>query len=682
MVQQATFNGYCGILICTNHTLYKIIGLFWHSNHNMEQNTNIKKGHPSGLYVLFATEFWERFSYYGMRAIFMLFMTKYLFFNKALASNIYGTYTGLVYLTPLIGGYVADRYWGNRKSIFVGGLLMAIGQFLLFMCASSSADSGASQIFLWAGLGFLIFGNGFFKPNISTMVGQLYEDNDQRKDGAYSIFYMGINAGAFFAPLVCGYLGENVDFKWGFLCAGIGMLVGLIVFYFTKDKHIVGPNGSQLGVGPNKAAEVKNTDDGSVLENSMNKTNNSSFSKQQISILGFGIIGVMALLYYVLKVDFWGSLIYGMTLVAPFVIITDRSLTKIEKDRLWVIILVMVFVVFFWMCFEQAGASLTFFADEQTNRKIFGWSMPASYFQSFNAGFIVLLAPIISMLWIRMGKKNPAAPYKQALGLLFLSLGFLFIAMGAKNIPPAGASIIFLTGLYFIHTIGELCLSPIGLSMVNKLTPLRFTSLMMGVWFLAIATGNKLAGKLSSLYPEQQSTEAEFDAENVTLNGKSIDWNSIGNDRNVNVNQIWKMDLVKSSKWQEGALDSLVNITSDSTSVPLVYDNAKIARIIPGAYDAEKIAKIAKYGDKEPKFIFSLGTKPNECYLLRNEMFGKNNRISLQKWNTNPKHPFILGIEISNLYDYFLVFVILSGVAAIILFFLAKKLQVMMHGVI
>ncbi len=642
---------------------------------------SLKKGHPSGLYVLFATEFWERFSYYGMRAIFMLFMTKYLFFNKALASNIYGTYTGLVYLTPLIGGYVADRYWGNRKSIFVGGILMALGQFLLFMCASSTAESSASQLFLWAGLGLLIFGNGFFKPNISTMVGQLYTDNDQRKDGAYSIFYMGINAGAFFAPLVCGYLGENVDFKWGFLCAGIGMLVGLVVFYFTKNKHIVGPTGIQLGVGPNKAAEVKNTDDGTLLENSMNK-NSGGFSIQQLSILGFGILAVMSILYFILKVDFWGSLIYGMTIVAPFVIITDKSLSKIEKDRLWVIILVMVFVVFFWMCFEQAGASLTFFADEQTNRTILGWSMPASYFQSFNAGFIVLLAPILSWFWLRLAKngKNPAAPYKQALGLLLLSLGFLFIAMGAKSIPPAGASIIFLTGLYFIHTIGELCLSPIGLSMVNKLTPLRFTSLMMGVWFLAIATGNKLAGKLSSLYPEQQTTDAEYEASNVTLNGKTVDWNTVVNNQNVNNDKVWKLDFVKSSTWKEGRLDSLVNITIDSSASALDYDKVKVARIIPSPYNAEKLAKIGKWGDKEPKFIFGLG-KTDECFLFRNEMFGKNNKIVLQQWNTNPPHPIILGFEIANLYNYFMVFVALSGIAAVILFLLAGKLQKMMHGV-
>lgn len=475
-----------------------------------------QKGHPKGLYVLFATEFWERFSYYGMRAIFFLYMTTMLFGNEQAgiseAGNVYGTYTGLVYLTPLIGGYVADRYWGNRKSIFVGGLLMALGQFIMFFSAAAahSTDKGTAITLMWTGLAFLIFGNGFFKPNISTMVGQLYPDGDSRKDAAYTIFYMGINAGAFLAPLVCGYLGEKVDFKWGFLAAGIGMLVSLVIFYLTKDKYVVGPDGKQLGVGPNKlmdAAPLGGDEETGIASEKAAKPSDGSFSTQQLVILIGGIIAAFSIIHFGFGVDLWGSLIYGMTLVAPFVIITDKSLTKIEKDKLWVIIIIMIFVIFFWMCFEQAGASLTAFAANQTDRHIFGFEMPASYFQSFNAGFIILLAPIISAIWVRLAKKgvNPAAPYKQSLGLAFLAFGYLFIALGSKSIPAAGASMIWLTGLYFLHTVGELFLSPIGLSMVNKLTPGRFTSLMMGVWFLAIATGNKLAGTMSALYPDPKS---------------------------------------------------------------------------------------------------------------------------------------------------------------------------------
>jgi proton-dependent oligopeptide transporter, POT family len=458
----------------------------------------VQKGHPKGLYVLFATEFWERFSYYGMRAIFVLFMTDKLLFDKAYAANIYGSYTGLVYLTPLIGGYVADRYWGNRKSIFVGGILMAIGQFILFGCASLPQGSGVATTLLWTGLAFLIFGNGFFKPNISTMVGQLYPEGDNtKKDSAYTIFYMGINAGAFLSPLICGYLGEKVDFKWGFFAAGVGMIVSLVIFYFTKDRYVVSHTGEQLGTHANK-----------LKDTSVSETGETGFSNTQIIILIASIVAAIAIIYFVLGVDFWGSAIYGMTLCLPFAILTDRSLNKVEKSRLSVIIIIMIFVIFFWMCFEQAGASLTFFANEQTDRHVLGWEMPASYFQSFNPIYIVILAPIFATLWGKLGKRGiePPAPMKQAMGLGFLALGFLFISFGTTGDASVKVSIIWLTGLYFLHTVGELFLSPIGLSMVNKLTPGRFTSLMMGIWFMAIATGNKLAGTMSSLYPDPKST--------------------------------------------------------------------------------------------------------------------------------------------------------------------------------
>ena len=464
----------------------------------MIEQATVKKGHPKGLYVLFATEFWERFSYYGMRAIFVLFMTDKLLFDKAYASNIYGSYTGLVYLTPLLGGYMADRYWGNRKSIFVGGTLMAAGQFLLFACASLSTGSPLGTTLLWTGLAFLIFGNGFFKPNISTMVGQLYPEGDNtKKDSAYTIFYMGINAGAFVAPLICGYLGEKVDFKWGFFSAGVGMLISLVVFFYTKDKYVISATGEQLGTQPNK-----------LKDKSVSETGKTGFSNTQVIILITSIVVAIFVLNRFLGVDFWGSAIYGMTLCLPFAILTDRSLTKIEKSRLSVIIIIMLFVIFFWMCFEQAGASLTFFAAEQTDRHVMGWEMPASYFQSFNPIFIVILAPIFAGLWGYLGQKGiePSAPMKQAMGLGFLALGFLFIAFGTTGDPAIKVSILWLSGLYFLHTVGELFLSPIGLSMVNKLTPGRFTSLMMGIWFMAIATGNKLAGTMSSLYPDPTST--------------------------------------------------------------------------------------------------------------------------------------------------------------------------------
>ncbi|MBS1773610.1 MAG: peptide MFS transporter [Bacteroidetes bacterium] len=646
-----------------------------------------QKGHPKGLYVLFATEFWERFSYYGMRAIFALYMTKMLLLDKSEASNIYGSYTGLVYLTPLIGGYVADRYWGNRKSIFVGGLLMAIGQFFMFFsaAASHSSDKAFAITMMWTGLTFLIFGNGFFKPNISTMVGQLYPDGDGRKDAAYTIFYMGINAGAFLAPLVCGYFGEEVDFKWGFFSAGVGMLISLVIFYLLKNKYVVAPDGRQLGVGPNKlmdAAALGGDEETGLSANDKKKASNSGgFSKQQLTILIGGIIAVFSILYWVLHVDVWGSLIYGMTIVGPFVIITDPSLTKIEKDRLWVIILIMIFVIFFWMCFEQAGASLTFFAAEQTNRHVFGWAMPASYFQSFNAGFIVLLAPIISAMWVWFAKKGkePVAPYKQSMGLMLLAFGYLVIAIGAKNIPEGGASIIFLTGLYFLHTIGELFLSPIGLSMVNKLTPGRFTSLMMGIWFLAVATGNKLAGAMSSLYPEEQKISATYTTKDLTIDGNAIDWNTVMNNQKVNNAIAWKLNLVKKSDKSKEP-DSLASITAVSSVAGFTYDSVKTKRIIPAPMSKKELSKLSP-GEKEPKFIYALSEDGKNTYLLTNDLKGKNNSVSMQVWDMKPARPKFLSLEIDSLYTYFMIFVGFAGAASVILFLLCARLKKMMHGV-
>lgn len=460
------------------------------------------KSHPKGLYVLFITEMWERFSYYGMRAIFSLYMIKALLFDKALASTIYGNYTGLVYLTPLIGGYVADRYWGNRKSIFWGGIMMAMGQFLLFGSAlmyeqiAANAGFSMSHLMFYGGLGLLIFGNGFFKPNISTMVGQLYPKGDNRLDAAMTIFYMGINLGAFIAPLIAGGLGDTgnpADFKWGFLAAAIGMIISIIFFEIFKEKYIVTSEGAPVGLPPVK---VKATD-GSVPK--------FNFTQAFLYLLlAFGITGA---LYYLAKLDFIASAMLGITVTAAMSIITDKTLSAIEKQRIGVIYICAVFVIFFWSAFEQAGVSLTFFAEEQTNRNIgfLDWEMPASFFQSFNALFIVIFAPVMAWLWTKLGDKKmePASPYKQAIGLFLLAVGYLVIAFGVKNLDPnVKVSMMWLVSLYWLHTIGELSLSPIGLSMVVKLSPVKFTSLLMGVWFLAMANANKFAGVLSSLYPD------------------------------------------------------------------------------------------------------------------------------------------------------------------------------------
>ena len=461
-----------------------------------------KQGHPKGLYFVFATAMSERFSYYGMRAIFTLYLIKALLMDKELASTIYGNYTGLVYLTPLIGGYVADRYLGMRRSILWGAILMILGQVFMFSSALYYQSGDISHWFMYTGLAALIFGNGFFKPNITTIVGSLYEKGDNRLDSAYTIFYMGVNVGAFIAPLLCGFLGDTgnpSDFKWGFLVAAVSMLLSLILFVGWKNKYLIGPDGKQLGIiAAHKVAAHKSEKETAPQKNP--KQNIIEFLAWAL-----GEVVLFCAFHFGLDFDIIGATIFSICIIIPAYVISDRSLTKIERERIWVIYIIAFFVIFFWAAFEQAGASLTYFAEEQTNRVILGWTMPASFFQSFNPVFIVLLGLVFSNLWIQLGKKNmdPSSPIKQAMGLFFLAIGYLVIALGVKDAAPGvKVSILWLTGLYFIHTMGELMLSPIGLSMVNKLAPLRFASLLMGVWYMSMATANKFAGILSGLYPE------------------------------------------------------------------------------------------------------------------------------------------------------------------------------------
>lgn len=419
-----------------------------------------KEGHPKGLYLLFVTEMAERFSYYGMRAVFTLYMVAALFTMES-ASEIYGYYTGLVYLTPLLGGYIADRYWGNRRSIIVGGMLMAFGQFLMFLSASfvqpaikeaegmidPTVNNQLAIICMMGGLFFLILGNGFFKPNISTMVGSLYRPDDQRKDSAFTIFYMGINVGATLGPLTCGiFEGDYLNpmrFKWAFLCACIAMLASTLIFYLLKNKYLMDYEGNAIGTRPKLQEKTER-----------------------------------------------------------------QQLTRKEKQHIVVIFIIAAFVIFFWAAYEQAGVSLTYFADQQTDRHIFGWEMPTSYFQSFPAIFVVLLAPFMNLVWevLRRFGHEPSSVMKQAIGLAFLSIGYMLIAFGVKDLGPnVKVSMLWLTGLYFIHTLGELSLSPIGLSLVSKLSPKHLASLMMGIWFMSTAVSNMLAGQLATLYPDGSS---------------------------------------------------------------------------------------------------------------------------------------------------------------------------------
>ena len=581
----------------------------------------IEKGHPKGIYLLFVTEMWERFSYYGMRALFVLYMTKALLFDKAYGSQIYGSYTGLVYLTPLIGGYIADRYWGNRRSIIVGALLMAAGQFLMFLSGSFFENVQLATMLMFGGLSLLILGNGFFKPNISTMVGQLYRPEDKRKDSAYTIFYMGVNTGSFIAPIICGVLGDTghpADFRWGFLAACVGMLLGVAIFYLGKDKYLQTPSGDPIGVIPNSRDIKRNATDKQSTKIEEQIQVEAKSNTKTAFLWGLIWIVLFSALYFLLDTDLIGSIIFSLTIAAPGHIISDHSLSKTERSRIWVIYIIAFFVIFFWSAFEQAGASLTYFAEEQTDRhlSLFDWTIPTSYFQTINAVAIIIFAPIFVAIWAKLGKKGkePASPYKQSIGLFLLAIGYLIIAFGVKGLAPGiKVSMLWLIGLYTIHTFGELCLSPIGLSMVNKLAPIRFASLLMAIWYLSTASANKFAGTLSSYYPEP---------------------------------------LIELSAVQSVEKENSLTLLPEEVEKEVIEKGGE--KVIP--FDLITFYKIE---DKKLKAE------------IQNNME--------QQQIENPKT--FMGYRISNLYEFFMLFVFMAGASSIILFFLSRRLMKMMHGI-
>jgi POT family proton-dependent oligopeptide transporter len=452
---------------------------------------------------------WERFNYYGMRAILTYFMTQALLFNTEFSNGLYGSYISLLYLTPLVGGYIADRYWGNKRSILVGGLVMALGELILFVCASVYDSSREiANILFFSGLGFMIAGNGFFKANISSLVGQLYPKGDLRVDPAYTIFYMGINIGATLGPILCGYFGDTgdpSDFKWAFLVAGIGMLISVLIQKLYHDKYVRTPEGKILGLTPGTDTP---SNDPLIPASSFVKAPSKIWANPVFIIVGMLAFSALMIgvIYLDTRINYLFYLLTASFIFIVYLIQSDKSLNKEEKQRVWVMVIIAFFVMFFWGAYEQTGSTLALFARDQTNRNIFGWEMPASFFQSFNAAFIIIFAPAFAWLWLKMGKSQPATPTKMGIGLILLALGFLWIAIGAKSGETKTVSMIWLTGLYLLHTWGELCLSPIGLSLFNKLSPLKFASLLMAVWFLGNAGGNKLVGVLGALYPKDGNT--------------------------------------------------------------------------------------------------------------------------------------------------------------------------------
>ena len=432
-----------------------------------------RKIHPRALFALFMVELWERFSYYGMRAILVLYMTSQLVnggfgFDDATAYGIYGAYGALVYLTPILGGYMADKLMGFRKAILWGALLMAAGQFTLFM---------DNQTTFYIGLALLVIGNGFFKPNISSMIGRFYPEGDPRRDGAFTIFYMGINIGAFLTPLTCGAIGEIEGWRWGFFTAGVGMLLGYLIFLWAQR----GGYYEQEGLQPDNASEVK-------LFGMDGKIAPYVVTLALVPIAWF-LIKQNDIVDVMLAIVGLGILIYLLFITAP-------KYERAQQQRIWVIVILLLFTTVFWTFFELAGSAMNLFTERNVNKNLLGIELTTTFFQSVNPFFIMVFAPVYSWMWIKLSKadKEPSAPYKFTVGLILLGCGFLVLNLGKASAVAGMVPAIFLIMLYLLHTLGELALSPVGLSLVTKLAPREIVGFLMGIWFLSSSIAHQ-AGK-------------------------------------------------------------------------------------------------------------------------------------------------------------------------------------------
>jgi len=412
-------------------------------NHSAAQGTIL--GHPKGLFLLFGTELWERFSYYGMRAILVLYLIATVEnggfgWTNAQAMSLYGWFTMAVYLTPVLGGWLADNVLGQRKSIIIGGTLMALGHFTIG--APHSVVAGFEEDAFYLGLVLLSIGNGLFKPNISTLVGDLYDEGDDRRDRAFTIFYMGINIGAFIAPLIIGYVAEEINWQLGFIFAGVGMVISVIMQLTMAQRYL-----GELGRSPS-AHRIRAGEEGAAK---------------------------------------------------------DRPLTQVERDRTKVILIMSVISIVFWTGYEQAGGLLNIYAKDFTDRTVMGFEMPASWLQAVSAFFVVMFAPIFAAMWTKLDSNEPSSPRKFAYALLSLGVAFLFMVAATYfqgGDPSVKISVMWLIFTYLFLVFGELCLSPIGLSMVSKNAPIKFLSLLMGCWFLCNAAANKIAGVIGGYIGE------------------------------------------------------------------------------------------------------------------------------------------------------------------------------------
>lgn len=482
-----------------------------------------RKVHPKALFTLFMVELWERFSYYGMRALLMLYMTASMIdggfnFSDAKGYGIYGAYGALVYLTPLIGGYFADKLMGFQRAITLGAILMAVGQFTLFM---------NNEFTFFIGLAILVVGNGFFKPNISSMIGRLYKDGDQRRDGAFTLFYMGINMGAFLAPLTCGAIGENEGWEFGFLVAGIGMLIGYLVFVWGQRTGAYG----EIGLAPDEAPK----------ENIIKSIPNKLLPYMVVIVL---VATATALIRYNDVVDIMLAAL--AILVIGYLLVQAGKMDVVAKHRIWVIVILLLFTTIFWTFFELAGSALNLFTARNVDKSIAGYEIKTTFFQSFNPLFIMVFAPIFSFIWIKLANANkePAAPYKFGIGLILLGLGFVVLQLGGSAAKAGMVPAMFMVWLYLLHTIGELTLSPVGLSLVTKLSPKHMVAFMMGIWFLSSSIAHQGGKHIAKLTTVNEKIIVESDAF-----------------RNADIDENIKMLVLKDefkNELEEGSIESLL----------------------------------------------------------------------------------------------------------------------------
>ena len=609
-----------------------------------------RKIHPKALFALFMVELWERFSYYGMRALLILYMTASVIdggfaFDDAKAYGIYGAYGALVYLTPLIGGFFADKLVGFRKAIVWGAILMAIGQFTLFL------SGNANEISFYIGLAVLVVGNGFFKPNISSMIGRFYEDGDKRRDGAFTLFYMGINMGAFLAPLTCGAIGENEGWQYGFLTAGIGMVIGYFVFVWGSKQGIY----EDVGNGP----DVE-----------LDKPIIPGLSNKMLPAVATVIMIILAstLIVYNDIVDI--ILVLLAALVIGYLLYEAGKMELQAKQRIWVVVVLLFFTTVFWTFFELAGSALSLFTARNVDRSLFGYEIKTTFFQSFNPLFIMLFAPIFSWVWIKLSNANkePAAPYKFGMGLVLLGLGFLALNLGGASATAGMIPAMFMVLLYLLHTIGELTLSPVGLSLVTKLSPRHMVGFLMGIWLLSSSLAHQGGKHIAKLTTVNEKTIVQSDAFKTSKMDEDV------------------KTLLLSKKFTDKLDDSSIeSVLTDSSFISELNLKGNKSYTKSNVYVKEALEEAESYkGTKKEKML----SAANVSFITYEENTITADTVSqseLKKLTENtPGTAVINSIRSESLNKGLSVFEMLGFIAmacGLILFLIGKPIKKWMHGI-